>query len=105
MTVDEVAAQIEAISSTLPGDVTDAQAGLILHLTREAMIDCEFDDNPIVEHLWGDCRVTELSKARAGQFISYFGEKGADGWSVIHVLEMNLLHRAWTVTKGQLELF
>lgn len=105
MTAEEVIAEIKVLPSTLPGDVTDSQAGLILHLTREAMIDCEFDDNPIVELIWSDCRVTELSKAEAGQFISYFGEKGADGWSVKRVLEMNLLHRAWTVSKGQLEMF
>jgi len=101
----EIIAEINAIRSSLQGDVTDAQAGLIMHLTRDAMFDCEFDDNPIVEMIWGDSRVMEISKADAGRFISYFGEKDEDGWKVKNVRAMAGLHRAWTQSKGQLSFF
>ena len=105
MKAEEIMAEIRAIPSSLAGDVTDAQAGLIMYLTKEAFIKCQFDDNPIVELIWRDCRVTELSKADAGRFITYFGDKGDEGWDVQRLQEMTVLHRAWMETKGQQSLF
>ena len=106
MSSEEIAARIRGIPSNLAGDASDAQVGLIMHLTRDAFIKCQFDENPIVEQIWGDGRVTELSKADAGRFIGYFGEKDEDGdWSVQRLDEMTILHRAYMESKGQLLLF
>lgn len=105
MDVEQIKTYIKSRLSSLQGEITDAQAGLIYHLTRDGGFDCQFDDNPIVFVLFGDERVTELSKADAGRVISYFGEKIDGQWQVKNVGQMSLLHREFAKEQGQLELF
>ena len=109
MDAEQIAAEIRslpALFSNCDDDATPRQIGLIMFLTRDAFIDCRYDENPIVEYLWDDERPTELSMGNASRFIDYFGKKPKDGeWSVMRVGEMTILHRAWMETKGQLLLF
>jgi len=101
----EIITEIKAIRADLSGDATSAQMGLIMHLTRDATLDCHWDDNPIVESIFGDSRVSELSKADASRFIDYFGRKGEDGWEVQHVEQMSVLWHEFMKRQGQQELF
>jgi len=106
MNAEHIIAEVKAIPSTLSGEATDAQVAAIMYITRDAFIKCGYDDNPVVEQIWGDERVTELSKADAARFIGYFGDKDDEGeWGAKRVEEISVLHRAWQEEKGQLLLF
>ena len=105
MTIEEIIAEIKAIKADYAGDVTSPQTGLIQHLTRDALFDCHWDDNPIVETIWGDCRVSELSKADASRFIDHFGRKTDDGWEVQRIEQMAALWHEFMKRQGQQELF